>query len=182
MTLFLKSVYDAWILFDNFSVHSGQTAVHQPVGSGDGWIAMKCYNVLVVFVHVPNAIAKSDSACQTFYATIQSQCLQEGAGAIDVIMGDTNQSSADFTQRVVSVSLNTNFVNAHSGTSIEPFDTYQRSFKGTNATGTKKYDVAVYNADTVTLKNVIYLTQFIATESGAAAVTDHMGIGVHVEK
>ena len=136
----------------------------------------------MVLVHVPNAIAKQASACQIFYATIQNQCLQTGAGVIDVIMGDTNQSSADFTQKVVSTTLKTNFVNAHSGANIEPYDTYQRSFKGTNATGTKKYDIAVYNADTVQLKNVIYLTQFIATESGAAAVTDHMGIGVHVEK
>jgi len=166
-----------------FSVHtSAQTGVHQPVGSGEGWIAMKCYNILVVFVHVPNAIAKSKSACQRFYTDIQNTLLQAGAGAIDLIMGDTNQSSPGFTHTVVSAALNTTFVDAHPASDIQPFDTLATSFGGTNATGTKKYDVAVYNTSTVTVKGIIYLSQFVSTESGAAAMTDHMGIGVHMEK
>lgn len=170
---------------NTFSVHSNSSNVHY-LAEGFGWIAMKVYNVIAVFVHVPNDIAKDLVKAIAFYQDIQTKVLHKGVGMIDIILGDTNQSNNQFTEQVVSKALGTPFADAHRGNMIEPADAYQRSFGGTNSTATKKYDVAVYNTATVKVQKLIYLSQATPTQhnggSRAAAITDHMGIGVKLEK
>ncbi|MBU6955703.1 MULTISPECIES: hypothetical protein [unclassified Hahella] len=168
-----------------FSVHATNNSQHRFVGDGQGWIAIKSYGVLAVFVHVPNSVAKSADAAKVFYGAIRNQLLQSNAGVIDIIMGDTNQGSNDFTHTVVSEALGQTFADAHTGSSIQPFDAHNREFQGTNSTGTKKYDVAVYNTQSVRVNRLIYLSQFAPTSHQsweAVAITDHMGIGVEVER
>lgn len=170
---------------NSFAVFSGSANV-QPIAQGFGWVGVKVYNVICVFVHVPNSIAKSTSAAVRFYQDIGSGILQLGHGAIDLILGDTNQASDQFTPQVVSRALGTPFKAAHSGAIIEPIDTHQRSFGGSNSTASKMYDVAVYNTATIKVQKVAYLSQATPVNAGGqrsvAAVTDHMGIAIKVEK
>ncbi|MBB3060871.1 hypothetical protein [Microbulbifer rhizosphaerae] len=169
-----------------FSVHKSNGSMHKLLGEGTGWIAIKSNNVNAVFVHVPNAIAKSESDTVNFYRAINNHLMHSGAGQIDIIMGDTNQPRDGFTQGAASKAVGQVFADAHPGTTIQPYDSYQRSFGGTNSTGTSKYDVAVYNTGTVRVGNMIYLSQCtpVSDQSSrhVAAVTDHMGIGVEVTK
>lgn len=164
-----------------FSVHN-TGAFSSKIAEGTGWLAVACGNVVAVFVHVPNSIAKSESGTISFYQEINTAVLSKGKGAIDVIMGDTNQSSSDFTPRIVSKALGVTFNDAHPSSSIKPFDAHETSFGGTNSTASKKYDVAVYNTTSVKKIEAIYLSQFSRVGSGVAAVTDHMGICVYLEK
>jgi hypothetical protein len=169
-----------------FSVHAAPNAIQMPVQEGTGWVAIKSGNVTAVFVHVPNAIAKNESQVADFYKEINNKLLHAGMGQIDLIMGDTNQPRNGFTQQAVSKAVGNIFADAHPGSSIQPFDSHERSFGGTNSTGSIKYDVAVYNTATVRVEQMIYLSQCtpVRNEQGhfAAAVTDHMGIGVKVVK
>jgi len=166
-----------------FSVHSpGSGAFTDKIAEGTGWIAVKCSNVIAVFVHVPNSIATNEAATTLFYKNINNEVLGAGKGAIDIVMGDTNQPNDTFTQRVVSTALGASFSDAYPGKTIAPADSYQKEFSGTNAKGTKKYDVAVYNTKSIKKINVIYLSQFASTGTSVAAVTDHMGIAVYLEK
>lgn len=171
---------------NSFSVHASNATQHTPLGSGMGWIAIKSGNVNVVFVHVPNSIAKSRNAATQFYSRINTHLIQSGHGAIDLVMGDTNQSSGGFTPSVVSEATGSRFIDAQAGSNITPFDSYKRSFGGTNSKGTMKYDVAVYNSNTVSIGNIDYLSQSTPVqhlgESHAAAVTDHMGLMIQVSK
>ncbi|WP_249383908.1 hypothetical protein [Chitinivorax sp. B] len=183
----LLRVSSAEMACNSFSVHAdNQRGMHRYLGEGQGWIAVESYGVVAVFVHVPNAIATSDNKTIDFYAAINKKILQAGAGGIDIIMGDTNQASNGFTPKVVTSALGQSFEDAHPQSTIQPYDSYQRDFQGTNSTGTKKYDVAVYNRQTVKVKEMIYLTQFTPVSSQSsymtAAVTDHMGVAVRVEK
>ncbi|WP_444903010.1 hypothetical protein ACJJIU_14550 [Microbulbifer sp. CnH-101-E] len=171
---------------NSFSVHAAKTTQHQVLGSGMGWIAVKTGNVNAVFVHVPNSIAKSEGQATLFYQNINKYLLQQGHGAIDLVMGDTNQGSNSFTPSVISRATNMIFHDAHPASEVTPSDSHQRSFSGTNSTASKKYDVAVYNTATINIVNVDYLSQSTAVNidgvNMAAAVTDHMGIFVDVTK
>lgn len=117
-----------------------------------------------------------------FYKDIADTILKNGGGIIDVVMGDTNQSSGGVTPNVVSQGTNQTFKNAHEG-DISPIDGYNVSVAGTNSKGTKMYDVAVYNANTVKLKKICYWSQLTPFGDGGqvAAVTDHMGLAIEVE-
>ncbi|WP_444944317.1 hypothetical protein ACJJIK_04260 [Microbulbifer sp. ZKSA006] len=171
---------------NSFSVHAANTAQHKMLGSGMGWIAIKTGNVNAVFVHVPNSIAKKQGEATNFYRSINNHLIQGGHGPIDLVMGDTNQGTNSFTASILSKATDTTFSDAHSGTSIQPSDSYGRSFSGTNSTATKKYDVAVYNTKTVKVAKVDYLSQSTPVSiNGAnmsAAITDHMGIFINVTK
>ncbi|WP_390590805.1 hypothetical protein [Simiduia litorea] len=171
---------------NSFSVHASNTSNHEFLGSGMGWIAIKSGNVNAVFVHVPNAIAKSEDAAVSFYQTINRELVAKGKGAIDIVMGDTNQSSPEFTPRVLSRALGAVCRNATKATDLTPVDSHNRSFKGTNSNATKMYDVAVYNSASVSIGKEAYLSQSTAVSSNnknlAAAVTDHMGIAIEVTK
>src|SRR5690606_36567331 len=129
-----------------------------------------------------NAIAKDESAAILFYQKINNAVLGAGKGAIDVIMGDTNQAKASFTPNVVSRALGIVFKDAHTGDTISPADAFNTSFGGTNATASKKYDVAVYNTASIKKIKMNYFSQFSSVGKGVAAVTDHMGVGVYIEK
>lgn len=166
-----------------FSVHStGSTGFNEQIAEGTGWVAVKCGGVMAVFVHVPNAIATDESAAETFYKNINNEVLSKGKGPIDIIMGDTNQPNDAFTPRVVTSALGNAFSDAHPAKSINPADSYKVSFSGTNSTATKKYDVAVYNKASIQKIQAIYISQFSSIGSSVAAVTDHMGICVYLEK
>lgn len=117
-----------------------------------------------------------------FYKDIADTILKNGGGVIDIVMGDTNQSSGGVTPNVVSQATNQTFKNAHEG-AINPIDGYNVSVGGTNSKGNKMYDVAVYNANTVKLKKICYWSQLTPFGDGGqvAAVTDHMGLAVEVE-
>lgn len=164
-----------------FSVHS-TGVLSNKIAEGTGWIAVSCANVVTVFVHVPNSIATQKDKLTVFYQNINNAVLGTGCGSIDLIMGDTNQAASGVTPEIVSKALNTAFGDAHQGKSIAPVDSYQREFGGTNATATKKYDVAVFNKKTIKKIEATYLSQFSPVGSSVAAVTDHMGICVYVEK
>lgn len=118
-----------------------------------------------------------------FYQAIADAILQKGGGPIDLIMGDTNQSSGGVTPKVLGKATGLPFENAHVG-KIKPIDAYNVGVGGTNAKGDKMYDVAVYNSDTVKMKKIRYWSQLAPWENGSsvAAVTDHMGLAIEVEK
>ncbi|HWW68487.1 MAG TPA: hypothetical protein VN089_00950 [Duganella sp.] len=117
-----------------------------------------------------------------FYKDIADTILKNGGGVIDIVMGDTNQSSGGVTPNVVSQATNQTFKNAHEG-DISPIDGYNVSVGGTNSKGNKMYDVAVYNANKVKLKKICYWSQLTPFGDGGqvAAVTDHMGLAIEVE-
>lgn len=171
---------------NSFSVHAANTTQHQILGSGMGWIAVKSGNVNAVFVHVPNSIAKNEREAVFFYRTINNLLIQQGHGAIDLVMGDTNQGNDSFTPSALSVATGTFFRDAHTDDEVTTSDTYQTSFAGTNSTGSKKYDVAVYNTKTIRVAKVDYISQntpvTVNGVSMAASVTDHMGIFIDVTK
>jgi hypothetical protein len=118
-----------------------------------------------------------------FYKNICDTILKNGGGVIDVVMGDTNQSSGGVTPDVVGEATSMPFQNAHGGDAINPVDGYDVSVGGTNSTGTRMYDVAVYNTATVKMKKICYWSQLapIGDGSTVAAVTDHMGLAIEVE-
>jgi hypothetical protein len=170
-----------------FSLHSsGSDSKVQFVDEGVGWCAARCKGVLVVFVHVPNSLAAKRDQAIVFYKNIKNKVLNaNGGGVIDVVMGDTNQPSENFSPDVISKGLDQTFKDAHSSGSITASDTWAKdgvTHKGTNSVDTKKFDVAVYNTSTVAKIKVKYFTQFSFASKKAAAYTDHMGMMVKVEK
>lgn len=119
-----------------------------------------------------------------FYLRIKNEIARVGKGQIDVIMGDTNQSRLNFTDEVVSIALGKTFKNASSRTLFSPADTYETFAKGTNSGQDKMFDVVVYNEATVTVDKLCYVTQQAPFRGNGqvAAVTDHMGVAVKIEK
>jgi len=148
------------------------------VAEGDGYVVYAIANLNVVFVHVPNKIAKTGSDTAAFHKAIAQGLLSNGK-IIHLVIGDTNQGSADFTMQALNTAFQTKaYANALTGGTITKIDNYGVTEQGTNAKGTQLYDVAVYRSDVVQLKgNVAYLSQ----SSGAVTVTDHCGLGVVVE-
>lgn len=170
-----------------FSLHSsGADAKVQFIDEGEGWCAAKCKGVIVVFVHVPNSLATKRDQAITFYKKIKNAVLQSPhGGVIDIVMGDTNQSSESFSPDVISKGLDLAFLDAHNSGHILPTDTWAENpvlHSGTNSADSKKFDVAVYNTATVKSIKVKYFTQLSFASAKAAAYTDHMGILVKVEK
>lgn len=123
-----------------------------------------------------------------FYQDIESAIIQKGGGPIDLVMGDTNQSSAGVTPEVLRKATGLPFENAQVDKIIKAIDVYKEDkeagVKGTNAKGDQMYDVAVYNSATVKMKKICYWSQLAPMPDGSvvAAVTDHMGLAVEVEK
>lgn len=166
-----------------FSIHTPRQQAVTFLSEGEGWIAIKSLGIIAVFVHVPNKYASNERAATDFYRKIKTNLLQlKGGGVIDVIMGDTNQPRSGFTQQVLNAGTGQSFADAYSNSSVTPFDSYNRSFGGTNSVADKMYDIALYNTATVSLKRTVYLSQCTPWEEQAIAVTDHMGIAVEVTK
>lgn len=168
-----------------FSAYAHNSNGVTKLAENTGWVAFECTNVVIVFVHVPNAIASSKSSAHNFYRGIAYSLFQLNK-RIDVIMGDTNQPSEHFTATVVSSALSPSFAYATPTGAISPSDMFDVQMNGTNSTASKKYDVAIYNTQTVNVGKAIYLSQCTPTShqnsSFSAAVTDHMGIGLKVTK
>jgi hypothetical protein len=170
-----------------FSLHSSGSDSHVKfIAEGEGWCAARCRGVLVVFVHVPNSLAAKRDLAITFYKGVKNAVLTaSNGGIIDVIMGDTNQPTDNFSPEVISKGLDQTFKDAHNSSQISPTDTWAPkgvTHQGTNSVNTKKFDVAVYNTATVAQIDVTYFTQFSFASNKAAAYTDHMGILVKVTK
>ncbi len=148
------------------------------LGNGEGFAVYCVSNMNIVFVHVPNRIAKDKDGTKKFYTDIAQTMLESGK-IIHMVIGDTNQGSADFTKEALNAAFQTKaYKNALDGGTISKVDNYQVSEHGTNSTGTQLYDVAVYRSDVVELKKpVAYLSQ----SSNAVTVTDHCGLGVFIE-
>lgn len=144
----------------------------------EGYVVYKVFDFIVIFVHVPNRIATSKSQAASFYHAI-IQHVQSKGGVVHLVIGDTNQPSIDFTADVLnSVDPLGKYVTSASSSNIEPVDNYNSSVGGTNSTGSKMYDVAVYRSSLVKLAGgPAYLSQ----SSGGITVTDHLGVGVKIE-
>lgn len=164
-----------------FTVY-GSKPINNVVGEGNGWIAVQCSNVVVVFVHVPNSVAKNQTDSRAFYHSIWSQLAPEGK-RIDIIMGDTNQPSDAFTSTVVSKALNTTFADAPVGGSLGVMDFHGiKNIQGTNSNAKSRYDILVYNTSTIKSVKLKYISQFSPTGGNVSAVTDHMGMAAEVER
>lgn len=98
---------------------------------------------------------------------------------IHVVISDTNQTSLDYTAKVLNEEFKTNtYMNPRQDGSFEKVDNYRVQGKGTNSKGTKMFDVAIYRSDLVKLKQpVIYFSQ----SSGAVTATDHCDLAIEVE-
>lgn len=147
--------------------------------NGEGFVAYSVGDLVVVFVHVPNRIATSKAETQQFYLNI-AHTLGAKAKYIDLIIGDTNQPSFNFSAEVLNLAFGTDaYKNASSQSGITKSDNWNVEEKGTNSTGTKMYDVAVYRSDINELTaGPIYISQ----SSGAVTVTDHCGLAVTIKR
>lgn len=149
------------------------------IKAGEGFVLYMVGDLVVCFVHVPNKIATSKSAVEQFYFEIATYVKLLGA-IIHVVLGDTNQPSFNFTASCLNVAFKTDaYVNANNGSSVEKIDNWNVTEKGTNSTGTKMYDIAVYRSDLVDLKKE---TAYVSQSSSAVTITDHCGLGLHVER
>lgn len=158
---------------------SGRGAQSKVVTEGVGYLCVDIGGLCVLFVHVPNAFATNRTATAQFYAGIIQEAGRKGYGAIDLVIGDTNQASADQTRACLDEArggTGADYANAFAGGAISPVDNYLHTESGTNSAGTKMYDVAVYNRASVTVRRVVYFSQ---SSSGTTA-TDHMGIAIDV--
>jgi hypothetical protein len=154
---------------------AGVAAQIQLLAEGLGFVIYSIAGLSVLFVHVPNAIATDALKVRDFYAQLNNHLVTIGRGPIDLVIGDTNQSSSNFTQNALSQG----FANAHANTAVSPFDNWQVTQGGTNSAGTKMFDVAVYNTTTINLEaGPVYLSQ----SSGGVTVTDHCGLAVKVSR
>lgn len=158
---------------------SGRGAQSKVVAEGIGYLCIDIGGLCVLFVHVPNEFATDRIRTAQFYARIIQEAVGKGYGAVDLVIGDTNQGSADQTRACLDDakgSTGADYANAFTGGAIEPVDNYLHSESGTNSSGKKMYDVAVYNRATVRVQRVVYFSQ---SSSGTTA-TDHMGIAIDI--
>ncbi len=156
---------------------SGLAAVIEPLGSGIGYVAYAVGGMVVVFVHVPNSIAGDRQDTTSFYRGI-SQSLLHQRRIIDLVIGDTNQGSFGFTAAALNAAFGVDvYRNIAGQPGVSPVDNYLVSSGGTNATGTKMYDIAVYRSDRVRVQQHAYISQ----SAGAVTVTDHCGLVVQAE-
>lgn len=165
-----------------FSVHSENTGT-KVIGWGIGWIAIEVVNLVAVFVHVPNKIAKDKYLTTEFY----KQIFQE-IKYFDVMLGDTNQpSTEDYTVDCINnATWGNDYKYISNDKILFTLDTYKKPYSGTNSNSKEMYDIAIYND--FTLKNKYIRLEYVSqlttdTKSGsskAVAMTDHMGMIVYI--
>jgi hypothetical protein len=159
-----------------------------------GWVAIEVASRIIVFVHVPNSIAKDTRLVKVFYKTIFDK-----VGPPHLVMGDTNQRTVEVTQECLNASYpSADYATISPGKTIRANDVYNREFEGTNSTGKIMYDVAVYSKKHfLTAPKLEYVSQFGVDKSKkvtrqhpgkytyvdheAVALTDHMGMIVYYE-
>lgn len=145
--------------------------------SGTGYVAYSVAGLVVVFVHVPNAIAKSRNETETFYYQI-AHALNVKGNIIDLVLGDTNQGSFNFTASALNTAFGTSmYKNAMDAPSVSPIDNWNVKQGGTNSVATQMYDIAVYRSDVVELKQA---AAYVSQSSGGVTVTDHCGLAVEI--
>ena len=151
----------------------------KPLQSGTGYVGYSVGGLVVVFVHVPNAIARSKNATEAFYYKVAHHLNTHGH-IIDLVIGDTNQGSFNFTANALNIAFRTHaYTNATDLPSVSPIDNFNVTQGGTNSVATKMYDIAVYRSDTVVLKQA---TAYLSQSSGGVTVTDHCGLAVEIER
>lgn len=147
--------------------------------SGEGYVIYSVGVLNVVFVHVPNRVASSRAATEDFYLGIAHSVGVQGK-IIDLIIGDTNQPSFNYSEKILNSVFHTDsYVNASSKPGIVKADNWGVEEKGTNSVGTEMYDIAVFRSDINVLKNG---PAYISQSSGAVTVTDHCGLVVQIER
>jgi len=147
--------------------------------SGTGYVGYSVGGLIVVFVHVPNAIAKSKNETETFYFQI-AHALKVKGNIIDLVLGDTNQGSFNFTADALNTAFGTSaYKNATNAPSVSPIDNWNVTEGGTNSVATKMFDIAVYRSDLVELKQA---AAYVSQSSGGVTATDHCGLAVVVER
>jgi hypothetical protein len=147
--------------------------------AGEGYVVYTVGGMIVVFVHVPNRIATSAVETKQFYLNI-AQAVCTGGRQIDVVIGDTNQPGFNFSEQVLNNAFGTNaYRNASSQAGAAKFDNWNVEEKGTNSTGTKMYDVAIYRSD---LNEVTGGPIYLSQSSGAVTVTDHCGVALTIKR
>jgi len=162
----------------SFTAYASNAIAASMLGSGTGYVVFAISNLNIAFVHVPNAICKSVDKVAAFYKSIAQSALATGK-VIHLVIGDTNQTGADFTSKALNTAFQTSaYKSALAGTNISKIDNYQVTEQGTNSKGSMLYDVAVYRSDIVQItKNVAYISQ----SSSATTVTDHCGLGIVID-
>jgi hypothetical protein len=165
-----------------FSVHSENSGT-KVIGIGTGWIAVEVVSLVVVFVHVPNNIAKNGGETADFYKKIFNAIPN-----VDIILGDTNQpSTKNYTVDCVNKGRGLNIYNYISnGPVIYPSDSFNKGYLGTNSNSKEMYDVAVYNTARINHIKIEYVSQLMTDTNSfgggqAVAISDHMGMIVYVE-
>lgn len=147
--------------------------------SGTGYVGYSVGGLVVVFVHVPNAIAKSRNETETFYFQI-AHALNVQGNVIDLVLGDTNQGSFGFTADALNTAFGTSaYRNAVDAPSVSPIDNWNVTQGGTNSVATRMYDIAVYRSDLVELKQA---ASYVSQSSGGVTATDHCGLAVEVAR
>jgi hypothetical protein len=150
-----------------------------PIKQGEGFVAYSVGTMVVVFVHVPNKVAAKAPDTQQFYRNI-AQALGEKGKSIALFIGDTNQPSSGYSAQALNAAFGTDaYVNASGKSGIGKVDNWNVQEGGTNSTGTKMYDIAVYRSDLV---NLVAGPVYISQSSGATTVTDHCGLAVRIDR
>lgn len=167
---------------------SSEASNFSVAGKGGGWIVVRYEGLTIAFVHVPNSIANNEPKLIAFYNEINRAFF---GPTIDIIMGDTNQTTESRSLTAINEVFEGTYVYA-TPANIEPLDTLGEHFGGTNATGSQLYDVAIYNSDLLDEVKGEYLSQrtvisLFNTEEKvwdkvALAATDHMGMVVEFRK
>lgn len=149
------------------------------LAEGEGYVCYAVDGFVVVFVHVPNRIATNENETKRFYENIAKPLAMNGK-SIDLIIGDTNQPRFSFSADVMNRLFNTNaYVTAGTQSNITKLDNWNVTERGTNSTGRKMYDVAVYRSD---FNRITSGPAYISQSSGAVTVTDHCGLAIGIEK
>jgi hypothetical protein len=155
-----------------------------------GYVACRISDINVLFVHVPNAMCKKREEMEQWYFKIANNFKSNGQ-TLDLVIGDTNQGSSDFTRQVLDAAFNVPYQNAlGSDKQISKIDSVIASStgtgnvynnvveSGTNAGGTAMFDVAVFNSQTIKCNKLVYVSQ----AATGVTITDHSGLGVDVER
>ncbi len=143
--------------------------------AGVGYVVFSVNGFNIVFVHVPNEFATNEEKMINFYFGIAKDVNISG-NIIHAVLGDTNQRRTNFTAEVLNYAFGVKTYATASDTAVL-VDTFPPRETGTNSNGKLMYDVAVYRSDLLELKNVAYISQ----SSTTFTVTDHCGLGIHVE-
>jgi hypothetical protein len=158
-----------------------------PVSSGPGYVTLKIEEIPIVFVHVPNEIAKHSSTKYIieFYKNIFSECLQITGKLPGCVMGDTNQRRRIQTQTAIN-SLVDNKAEWDAfniekqawitiPTSRGTAEGYH-SKKGTNSVESKDFDIIVFDSSRFDALGWYFTRSVNIGTKEIYIYTDHLGL------